>query len=108
MTPDAQQQRERFGSVLVVVDHQYAMPPPLARPGRRLSWQLGFMDQHTGQADREHTALAASLANRYHRAAMHGDQAPHQSESDAEAAVRLIHAGVTLREQIEDMWQHLA
>ena len=62
--------------------------------------------RRSGQPDGELAALAAPVAVRRDRAAVQLDEAAHDREPEAEAAVRAIERLPLLREQVEDVRQH--
>jgi hypothetical protein len=101
-----EQHGQGVGGVDVVIDHQDAAEGRcilglgircLSRRGLRLGGQ--------GQVQPEFAALALAFAERLHAAAVHLDQAAHQGQPDAQAALPTAAVAVHLHEQIEHLAQ---
>ena len=106
----AQQSAQGRGRVPVVVHHEDAAQTRRFRGGHRQGRVRagGREGGRTGggQVHDEFAAQAPARAVRLHPAAVQLHQAAHQTQADAQAALRPLQRTVFLREQVEDVRQH--
>ncbi len=104
MAQCAEELRDHFPGVLIVIDHEDA-PSSLHHSRRRFRpFPRRRLDsRERGDADHELTAAPRPLAGRGHGAAMKGDEALHQGETQPKPALGTRERLPALHEEIEDM-----
>ena len=101
-----EQRGEHLRGVGIVVHHQHPHRTFIGLV-RRLPCLLRLATRQQRQADHEFAALVRPLAEGRHPPAMQRHQAFHQRQADAQAALRAVRRALGLREQVEDIGQHL-
>ena len=100
-----QEQRQRLGGVLVVVDDQDAPRQCRRFCGRRRRDRCRSGTHRDRQTDHEFAALPFSGAARLGRTTMQLDEPLHHRQPDAESSLGPLQRAIDLREHVEDAIQ---